>query len=232
MLAALLSSKLHLSPSSESSAAAPSCDAPSDPAYTSQFNASTQTIIECTSTPLVSISDFAMGECGSRTTADPRVFGPPAWRAFHLFAQNYPTQPTATVKAACVAFVNSLGYMLPCPHCGFDFISFIEVNELYENVDPYNPACKGSQAYNMPCQGPVTVRRRRDRGGGIELIQLIKAAAASLLLLLHSKTEKNENPKNPKTPSQACANQANLVNFFLRAHFNVDTLTKPCKKLW
>jgi hypothetical protein len=75
-------------------------------------------------------------------------------------------------------------------------------------------------------------KEKKRQGGGIELIQLIKAAAASLLLLLHSKTEKNENPKNPKTPSQACANQANLVNFFLRAHFNVDTLTKPCKKLW
>jgi hypothetical protein len=96
-LAALLSSKLH--PAAPAPSAAPSCDAPSDPAYTSQFNVSNQVIIECTNTPLVSISNFAMGECGSRTTADPRIFGPPAWRAFHLFAQNYPTQPTATVKA-------------------------------------------------------------------------------------------------------------------------------------
>ena len=52
------------------------------------------------------------------------------------------------------------------PHCGYDFLSFIKTNDLYEGTDPYNPACKGSQAYNMPCQGPVTacssqVRRRR-----------------------------------------------------------------------
>lgn len=35
-----------------------------------------------------------------------------------------------------------------------------------------------------------------------------------------------------QAPSIACASQSNLVNFFLRAHFNVDTLTKPCKRLW
>ena len=35
-----------------------------------------------------------------------------------------------------------------------------------------------------------------------------------------------------QAPSTACASQSNLVNFFLRAHYNVDTLTKPCKQLW
>ena len=204
----MLSSKLHLSPSSKSSAAAPSCDAPSDPAYTSQFNVSTQTIIECTSTPLVSISDFAMGECGSRTTADPRIFGPPAWRAFHLFAQNYPTQPTATVKAACVTFVKSLAYMLPCPHCGFDFISFIQVNDLYEGVDPFNPACKGSQAYSMPCQGPVTVREKsrrggRREGGEIELFQLLKAAASLSHFYCNRKTRKPLHRPAPTRPTSS-----------------------------
>ena len=152
--------------------AAPSCSAPSDVNYTSQFNVSTQTIIECTGVPLESISNFAMGECGVRTTADPRVFGPPTWRTLHIAAQNYPTEPIDTVKAACVAFVNSVAYMLGCPHCGYDFIQFIKTNDLYEGKDPWNPACKGSQQYNMPCQGPTT----------------------------------------------ACENQANLVNFFLRAH--------------
>jgi hypothetical protein len=41
-------------------------------------------------------------------------------------------------------------------------------------------------------------------------------------------------PKNQKTKKQkqACSNQANLVNFFLRAHYNVQTLTQPCKRLW
>lgn len=169
---------------SASSGAAPSCTAPTDPAYTAGFDVATQTIIECTGVPLVSISTWAMGECGTRTTADPRIFGPPAWRAFHIFAQNYPAAPAATVKTACEAFVNAIPYMLPCPHCGYDFQQFIQANALYDGT--FNPACKASVAYNMPCQSvPV-----------------------------------------------ACSSQANLVNFFLRAHYNVDTLTKPCKKLW
>ena len=165
-----------------SAGAAPSCTAPTDPAYSAGFNVASQTIIECTGVPLVSISNWAMGECGVRTTADPRIFGPPAWRAFHLFAQNYPTDPTgecvrerrwrrkatlsnsmmfffnttpfslpsATVKTACEAFVNSIAYMLPCPHCGYDLQQFIQANALYDGT--FNPACGASVEYNMPCQ--------------------------------------------------------------------------------
>lgn len=196
--------------------AAPSCTAPTDPAYAAGFDVASQHIVECTGVPLVSISNWAMGECGVRTTADPRIFGPPAWRAFHLFAQNYPAAPAVTVKAACEAFVNAIPYMLPCPHCGYDLSQFIQVgtggvvvcrsvgwksgrlnpqtcfffsffpqvNALYDGT--FNPACRASVPYNMPCTSVAT----------------------------------------------ACSSQANLVNFFLRAHYNVDALTKPCKQLW
>lgn len=33
-------------------------------------------------------------------------------------------------------------------------------------------------------------------------------------------------------PEVACTTRSYLVNFFLRAHHNVDGHTKPCKKLW
>ena len=33
-------------------------------------------------------------------------------------------------------------------------------------------------------------------------------------------------------PEVACENQSNLINFFLRAHHNVDKHTKPCKQMW
>ena len=33
-------------------------------------------------------------------------------------------------------------------------------------------------------------------------------------------------------PEVACTTRSYLVNFFLRAHHNVDRHTKPCKKLW
>ena len=56
-----------------------------------------QNITEC-SVPLTSISPWPMGQCGQRTTADPRVFGPETWRTLHRFAQNFPTAPDPEVS--------------------------------------------------------------------------------------------------------------------------------------
>jgi len=145
-----------------------------------------QIIIECDK-KLESISDWPMGQCGTRTTSDPRVFGPEAWITFHRFAQNYPERPNENTYDACTQFIRSIPYMLPCAHCGYDFSQFIKVNEKYENTtNPYQEECSASLEYDMPCQGPQT----------------------------------------------ACESQKNLVNFFLRAHHNVDKLTKPCKPLY
>jgi hypothetical protein len=152
---------------------------------TNKYTTEEQLIIECDQ-KLDSISDWPMGQCGSRTTADPRVFGPEAWITFHRFAQNYPKDPTDQTIQACIDFTKSIPYMLPCPHCGYDFKQFILANEENEKSNPYAPACSSCKEYNMPCQGIVT----------------------------------------------ACQNQQNLVNFFLRAHHNVDKLTKPCKPLY
>lgn len=152
---------------------------------TFHYTTEEQLIIECDK-KLDSISDWPMGQCGSRTTADPRVFGPEAWRTLHRFAQNYPTDPNDETIKSCINFTNAIPHMLPCAHCGFDFQQFINVNRENENKDPYNPECASCKAYNMPCQSPET----------------------------------------------ACQNRANLVNFYLRAHHNVDKLTKPCKPLY
>ena len=153
-ITALINHKLYDAPLPGTTA--PTCTAANDPTYTSQFDVASQTIVECTGVPLVSISNWAMGECGTRTSADPRVFGPPAWLTFHTFAQNYPASPTAAVKASCIAFINAIPLMLPCPHCGYDFKSFIQTNNAFEGVDPFNPTCQASVQYNMPCQGPTT----------------------------------------------------------------------------
>lgn len=59
---------------------------------------------------------------GNRTTGDPRVFGPYTWRTVHRFAQFYPIDPTTEVQEACVNFINALPFLLPCPHCGHDFV--------------------------------------------------------------------------------------------------------------
>lgn len=69
----------------------------------------------------VADTSFPMGTCGTRTSLDPRVFGPDAWQMLHLFAQNYPTDPQPQVVEACERMINALPYMLPCDVCGYAF---------------------------------------------------------------------------------------------------------------
>lgn len=66
-------------------------------------------------------ASFPMGTCGTRTTLDPRVFGPDAWQMLHLFAQNYPTDPQPQVVEACELMINALPYMLPSEVSGYAF---------------------------------------------------------------------------------------------------------------
>lgn len=89
---------------------------------------SSQLTVECGVVLEPSISNWAMGQCGNRTTADPRVFGPYTWRTLHRFMQHYPLSPSAETQEACVRFVNALPWLIPCPHCGYDFSQFIVDN--------------------------------------------------------------------------------------------------------
>ena len=68
-------------------------------------------------------SNWGMGQCGTRISSDPRVFGPYTWRTLHRFAEHYPVAPTPSVKEACVNWINALPLIIPCAHCG---------NDLYE----------------------------------------------------------------------------------------------------
>lgn len=84
-----------------------------------------QLTVECgvplpLSTSLTEAS-FPMGTCGTRTTLDPRVFGPEAWQMLHIFAQNYPSDPQSQVVEACERMINALPYMLPSPASGYTF---------------------------------------------------------------------------------------------------------------
>lgn len=78
-------------------------------------------VVEC-GVPLPAYQNsFPMGSCGTRTTIDPRTFGPDAWTMLHYFAENYPAQPSAQTQEACVNFLNAIPQVLPCTLCGFDF---------------------------------------------------------------------------------------------------------------
>mmetsp|Transcript_87182 Transcript_87182/g.241764 ORF Transcript_87182/g.241764 Transcript_87182/m.241764 type:complete len:492 (+) Transcript_87182:50-1525(+) len=102
--------------------------------------------------PAENISPGTLGKCTlPRTSADPRIFGPWAWPAFHIMAQNYPTDPTPEVRASCVSFIYSIPYMLPCQHCGHDFDDFIQVN--VRNAGSETPECAGADGESI-CTKP------------------------------------------------------------------------------
>ena len=73
---------------------------------------------------------YTKKKCGYVTTADPRVFGPELWRSLHRIAQNYPVHPSEDTIKHAVAFLESLPYMLPCSHCGCDFLMYLEQQNL------------------------------------------------------------------------------------------------------
>ena len=52
------------------------------------------------------------------SSADPRVFGPPAWYALHVMAAHYPASPKPRTQRECVRFLRALPWMLPCAICG------------------------------------------------------------------------------------------------------------------
>ena len=69
-------------------------------------------------------------KCGYVTTGDPRVFGPELWRSLHRIAQNYPKNPTMDTQKHAISFLEAIPYMIPCPHCGCDFLMYLEEHDL------------------------------------------------------------------------------------------------------
>jgi hypothetical protein len=73
---------------------------------------------------------YTKKNCDYVTTADPRVFGPELWRSLHRIAQNYPQNPSEDTQKHAVAFLEAIPYMIPCSHCGCDFLMYLEEHNL------------------------------------------------------------------------------------------------------
>jgi len=126
---------------------------PSSPptqAPTEAPTSSSELMVQCGIALPPTISPWAMGKCGVRTTADPRVFGPFTWPTLHRFAEHFPLEPSNDTQNACVNFVNALPFMLPCPHCGYDFSHFI-VGNIVANGTFDELSCAASITFHMPC---------------------------------------------------------------------------------
>lgn len=53
------------------------------------------------------------GFCGEVSYLDARAWGPPTWRALHVFAENFPADPNNATIAACENMTAALPWMLP-----------------------------------------------------------------------------------------------------------------------
>ncbi|TFJ83153.1 hypothetical protein NSK_005542 [Nannochloropsis salina CCMP1776] len=156
--------------------------APTPAPLTASPTPSSELIVECGVVLPPSISDWPMGQCGNRTTGDPRVFGPYTWRTVHRFAQFYPIDPTTEVQEACVNFINALPFLLPCPHCGHDFVDFIVAN--LENAGTFNAACAANVTYGMPCES-------------LEQACATRPNLVSFFLRAHHNVDRNNKPCKP-----------------------------------
>lgn len=93
------------------------------------------------------------GECGITSTADPRVFGPDAWRTFHTFARHYPHNPLIETQHACRSFVEALPRMIPCAHCGLHLQEFMHFNSAHDGESMSQ--CMGASGESV-CASPET----------------------------------------------------------------------------
>ena len=100
------------------------------------------------------------GTCvDAERTADPRVFGPFAWRTIHTFARNYPNPPSQLAYEACVNFTYALAYMLPCGHCGRDFAEFVTTNAALSGKE--DPRCAGAEGESVCLSVEEACKTRR-----------------------------------------------------------------------
>lgn len=60
---------------------------------------------------------------------DPSVWGPHAWKFFHIMAENYPQKPCILVQKRAKQFITSLPFMLPCENCSVHAMAFIDERE-------------------------------------------------------------------------------------------------------
>jgi hypothetical protein len=172
---------------------APSPTPPVPPPAPGHADPASQLIITCGANLTGrSVSDLAVGACvRERSSSDPRVFGPDAWRTLHRFAANFPDAPTPAVSAACAAFLTSLPLMLPCSRCGADLAAFLRANE--QHAGSFHPACRPQRAWGGKCTDLKTTCASRE-------------ALVSFFLRAHDNVNRWVQPcREPWTPRRADA---------------------------
>ena len=83
------------------------------------------------------------------------TWGPDLWHVIHVIAKNYPRIPSATQKNACLQFVKTISYILPCMKCQRHYMTTITKH-------PVNPH-SGVNFFTWTIQLHNDVNRKTDK---------------------------------------------------------------------
>lgn len=59
---------------------------------------------------------------------NPKIWGPHAWIFLHTITLNYPDNPTPQQKKEYKKFFESLGDVIPCDKCKYNYLKKIKIN--------------------------------------------------------------------------------------------------------
>ena len=60
-----------------------------------------------------------------RNNVSPTVWGPPGWEFLHSITEGYPHIATSEESRHMVAFLHSMGFVLPCQRCRMEHLTFV-----------------------------------------------------------------------------------------------------------
>ena len=67
-------------------------------------------------------------ENSPRRNISPRIWGPPGWDFLDKIVEGFPVRANKTEQQRMLVFLTSLGYVLPCDECRYNYINFTKSN--------------------------------------------------------------------------------------------------------
>ena len=83
---------------------------------------------------LMQLDDDDLGY-SKRRNVNPDVWGPPGWEFLDKIVEGYPVRASHNDKVMMLEFLTSLGHMLPCERCRYNYKRFSQNNNPIDYVD-------------------------------------------------------------------------------------------------
>lgn len=71
-------------------------------------------------------SNSSTTSCKKQPSSDPTVWGPSAWKFFHIVAENYPVVASPLCQEKTKGFIRSIPFILPCADCSSHAFGYIQ----------------------------------------------------------------------------------------------------------